>query len=143
MENSKTKFTSEELKKMKESFTKNVFLGGYLTKNTRRIKKADVVRLYQIMEFSYEASLKDLVQEKIKTMPYKDFLETTFWKIISSLQKNFIKTSCVLCGSKRKLEVHHSTYDYHGTYKDAMYIIYILTTLCKDCHSKYHKGVKK
>jgi len=70
----------------------------------------------------------------LKTMPYKDYLQSDHWKKVSKLRKELDWWKCVLCSSKNKLNAHHRSYENRWT--DAE--INDLITLCNNCHSKFH-----
>lgn len=84
---------------------------------------------------------RDIVAEHIKSMPYKDFLQTLYWKQIASYKKYICKNRCQLCGGVGVLNVHHSTYEHHG--RELEYINKDLICLCSDCHNNFHKKQKE
>lgn len=105
---------------------------------TELIKKEKEIR-EQIWEKEKEEKRKSQVQkeldyiQKLKEMPYKEYLETDHWK---SKRKRALKRAnykCQLCSSKESLQVHHNTYKNRGNEKDEDLIV-----LCENCHSKYH-----
>lgn len=76
--------------------------------------------------------------KKLFNKPYKEFLKSKYWKgvrILVLIRDNY---TCV-CGSKKKLHVHHKTYDNHF---DEHNHLEDLVTLCKVCHEKEH-DIKK
>ena len=81
---------------------------------------------------------EDVIAEHIKSMNYKEFLKTPYWKYISAARKT-LSYGCEICGSQERLEVHHPTYEWHG-YELQHYRE--LTVLCHDCHEIYHKNKK-
>lgn len=76
----------------------------------------------------------------IKQMPYKDFLLTTYWKVISKEIKKNAQFRCIVCGKEGLLNVHHRTYEHHG--EELKYIDKDLICLCENCHNLYHKNSK-
>lgn len=74
----------------------------------------------------------------LKTMPYKDYLQTPEWQ---SRRLQHLKSSgfrCQVCNSPEKLlDVHHRTYERRGEeyYKD-------LIVLCRKCHDTFHSENK-
>ena len=48
---------------------------------------------------------------------------------------------CTVCGSKERLNVHHTFY-YHKRIKAWLYPDASLITVCEDCHLKYHQSVE-
>jgi len=97
----------------------------------------DYVNLYN--EITEERS------ERLKRLPYKKFLETDYWRIISGYVKQRDHNECVQCSETHNLQVHHLTYENRGyeyrTHETD------LVTLCNECHSALHnikpKPVKK
>lgn len=69
----------------------------------------------------------------LKTMPYRDYLQTDHWKEIRMVMLKRARFSCQLCSAKGELHVHHRTYENRGNeqYSD-------LIVLCADCHGKFH-----
>ena len=72
---------------------------------------------------------------------YKKFLQTPYWKIISSEKLKQTDYTCQLCGKNNTiLNVHHTTYDIICL---EIYNMNKLTVLCQNCHSKFNnKEVK-
>lgn len=67
-------------------------------------------------------------------MDYKDQLLDKRWKDLSNKIKDRDGRKCVVCDSKRKLNVHHKKYTgmaWEAPESD-------LITLCEECHSKIH-----
>jgi len=78
--------------------------------------------------------------ERLKKLPYEDFLKTDYWHIIANHVKQRDGFRCTKCGKLPKfrefLNVHHLTYENHGYehqthQKD-------LVTLCRECHIEIH-----
>lgn len=65
---------------------------------------------------------------------YTKYLQSKEWKKISLECKTLAENKCSRCGSNKKLEAHHKTYDriYNESQDD-------LECLCHDCHMKHHK----
>lgn len=77
----------------------------------------------------------DAVARKILNMPYKDFLETPYWKGAALFVKRRDGWKCRECGSTLCLEVHHLTYEHHG---DEIHHLDDLVTVCRKCHKHSH-----
>jgi len=83
--------------------------------------------------------LFDLITEKdieiLTSMPYKNFLKTLYWRVVSRYVK-WKNPTCSLCGSDQNLNVHHKTYENRGreylTWKKDLIV------LCDNCHKKFH-----
>lgn len=69
----------------------------------------------------------------LKTMPYKEYLQTEHWQEFRRKVLKRYNNKCQLCGKTGKLNVHHNNYDHRGEedYKDVL-------LLCEDCHHKFH-----
>ena len=78
------------------------------------------------------------IAEKIKLMDYKDFLQTPYWKTISSFLK-IKEQKCEICGNTHNLHTHHKTYDNHGYELEYMEDLQVI---CEACHQKLHQEVK-
>lgn len=73
----------------------------------------------------------------IKKLNYNIFLQTPYWKLISSLIRRRFEFKCVMCDSNKDLQIHHKNYEYHG-FEHTKHGLNSLTCVCKDCHSKHH-----
>jgi len=71
--------------------------------------------------------------KELKTMPYKEYLQTFHWKEFRKKVLKRYSCKCQLCGHGGELNVHHNNYAHRGEedYKDVL-------LLCKICHSKFH-----
>lgn len=72
-----------------------------------------------------------------KRISYFKYLKTPHWRAIRLLALKMYK-SCVICNSKKKLDVHHRNYDH--LFEEI--ITEDLIVLCNDCHGLYH-GIEK
>lgn len=84
--------------------------------------------------WKYKYSFPEEFTERARTMPYKDFLQTPYWRLFSDEIKSK-RRACQLCGSSKNLEVHHVTYDIRG---EEPWHTDKLQVLCHKCHSKVH-----
>ena len=75
------------------------------------------------------------VEAFIKSMKYRDFLNTPYWKIVAAYVKYKAKFKCQICGKSGVLNVHHRNYEHHGT---EVYHTEDLICLCDECHNLYH-----
>jgi len=74
----------------------------------------------------------------LKTIPYKEFLLSDYWDLISSYVRWKNDYICSDCGmTNKQLDVHHKTYDLRGCEIDDGF--FTLKVLCHDCHLKKHK----
>lgn len=96
-------------------------------------------RIYIVDDERYITENKDIPDnnttdlQELKTMPYKEYLQTAHWKNVRKQALFRAKYKCSLCGKKGKLNVHHNTYENRGGEKDEDLIV-----LCQDCHGKFH-----
>lgn len=75
------------------------------------------------------------VEAFIKSMKYRDFLNTPYWKIVAAYVKYKAKFKCQICGKSGVLNVHHRNYEHHGM---EIYHTEDLVCLCDECHNLYH-----
>lgn len=79
-----------------------------------------------------EMAKKEL--ERLRTMPYKEYLQTEHWKDVRKKVLRQAKKRCQLCNTKTSvLHIHHRDYSNRGneTMRDVI-------CLCADCHAKFH-----
>lgn len=80
-------------------------------------------------------NFKDEAIKYLSSMTYKDFLQTAYWRSISSFVKHNHGNRCATCGSSKFLTVHHKTYEHRG---EEFFYLNDLTCLCYHCHNKFH-----
>jgi len=91
--------------------------------------------LEEISSFLNAIITRNQDADKLKDMPYKEFLKTDYWKEISYQAKEIANMNgygCSLCGDRAQ-HTHHKTYERKG--KEVMED---LTPLCSVCHAKFH-----
>lgn len=125
---------SLENEKIKQENT-DFFIDNYLNpvKSFVNIKEG---YYYLTHLFCDDERISDYIQE----MPYKDFLNTPYWKAIAYKKKEKTLFKCELCNSNENICVHHKTYINHGK---ELYNMKDLIVLCKNCHEKFHDIVKE
>jgi 5-methylcytosine-specific restriction endonuclease McrA len=74
--------------------------------------------------------------DRLRALPYRLFLQTTYWKIVRAHSINRAGSACRLCNRKSPLEVHHRTYAHHGL--EHQWYAEDLIVLCNPCHAKFH-----
>lgn len=79
-----------------------------------------------------------LIDEKIQSLTYDDFLQTLYWKSIAAFKRKQMDYKCELCGSTKDLNVHHKTYVNHGSEHNSQVIKNDLMLLCGECHHGIH-----
>ena len=78
------------------------------------------------------------ISEYINGMSYQYFLKTPYWKAITEKVRYKSGFKCNLCGSNKKLNIHHRDYTHHG---DELHHMEDLICLCEECHSKFHNKI--
>ena len=61
---------------------------------------------------------------------YKDYLKSYLWKSKAKWMKECFP-NCYICGSSKRLEVHHKTYENIGNEKSQELLV-----LCRKCHKE-------
>ncbi len=79
-----------------------------------------------------ESSLR---QGRVNKNNYKKFLQGAYWKVVRKLVLTRDNYTCVECGCKNFLQVHHRTYEHH---RNEINHLEDLETLCRECHEKKH-----
>jgi 5-methylcytosine-specific restriction endonuclease McrA len=77
--------------------------------------------------------------ERLKSLPYSDFLVTSYW---NQIRKEMVKEAdhkCQLCNNNSILHVHHKTYENHGYEHEHLEDLIVL---CEGCHRKFHDKEK-
>lgn len=82
----------------------------------------------------------DELENYLKGYEYKDFLNTYYWDAVRQYKLYLANYKCQLCNSKGKLNVHHTTYEHHGT--EHLHLEDLIV-LCEECHAKFHDKVSK
>lgn len=71
--------------------------------------------------------------ERLKSMPYKEYLQTDHWLSLRYQTLKIAGFRCQLCNKSGSLQVHHRTYERRGSEE-----VSDLISLCPDCHAKFH-----
>jgi len=106
-------------------------------------KKADVVvqprppRADGYVPYKRPARFSDEA-ERLRCMPYKQYLQTEHWKQMRAKMLRKAKNRCQLCNSESLLNVHHRTYERRGCEWKVDLIV-----LCSYCHAKFHDKLPK
>lgn len=109
------------------------YINNYL--NPQSSWKEGVRTWDKIQSLSNVCIDKTIVMSKIKSMDYKDFLKTPYWKAIAEKIRFKAGNKCQICNSSDGLNVHHRTYEHHG---DELHHMDDLICLCHRCHQNYH-----
>lgn len=85
-------------------------------------------------------SITTEAEKYAKKMPYKDFLQTPYWKAIAAQVRKMHNYKCQLCGSEGTLNIHHpATYSFRGS---EIWHLKELSCLCEKCHQKFHDKIE-
>lgn len=84
-------------------------------------------------QYQKEQEEKNKNITNLKSMPYKDYLQTDHWKTLRKRKLKQARYKCQICSSKEDLNVHHNTYENRGCEEDEDLVV-----LCKQCHEKFH-----
>jgi len=88
--------------------------------------------------YNESTEINDIRLRQLKTMPYKDYLQTDEWKARRTAYLKTVGYRCEVCNTNDKtLNIHHRTYKRRGNEwnKD-------LIALCHDCHGIFHLNSK-
>lgn len=69
----------------------------------------------------------------LRTMPYRQFLKTDYWRKTRDAALARGHNECAICASKTNLDVHHRTYERRGCERPEDLIV-----LCHNCHRLFH-----
>lgn len=80
----------------------------------------------------------DRLALRVKGFSYERFLQSNYWQKVRQrvLKRDGFK--CRICKNGSELHVHHDTYKNH--FQEHKHLGDLLT-LCKDCHTDYHKNI--
>lgn len=73
--------------------------------------------------------------ERLKQLPYHDFLQSYYWDTIRRYKMYRAGYKCELCHAGGTLAVHHKTYEHRG--QEFLYLDDLIV-LCKNCHERHH-----
>jgi 5-methylcytosine-specific restriction endonuclease McrA len=88
-------------------------------------------------EFEAELAAREQRRRWLRSMPYRDYLQSPEWQATRKWHLKYAGFRCQLCNeANTTLDVHHRTYERRGSehHKD-------LIVLCRDCHAKFHDKV--
>lgn len=77
-------------------------------------------------------TLETMLQTCLRSLPYRDYLETAHWQRTRRLAFERYGDRCVLCGHTGT-DVHHRTYERLGCEQ-----LDDLIVLCRTCHDLHH-----
>ncbi len=104
---------------------------GYVVKRLAEKTKPNVEKTIQ----SFQRCIA-LHSEELRSIPYKQFLRSPYWKAFSSERKAMSGNKCESCNISDNLEVHHLDYKHRGS--DHLFLDFTIV-LCSSCHKRRHK----
>jgi 5-methylcytosine-specific restriction endonuclease McrA len=85
-------------------------------------------------EVARQVAARDARRAQLRSMPYREYLQTPEWQEIRRQAVRRTKGHCQLCNASRvRLNVHHRTYENRGAERYGDLIV-----LCEDCHGTFH-----
>lgn len=72
---------------------------------------------------------------RIPAVNYQTYLETDYWKQVSTAVKERAEYRCQVCNSPHDLQAHHRTYEHRGR---ELGFLGDLICLCRRCHGIFH-----
>jgi len=123
-----SRFEKRELQKAMENQRKNT---EYELALIRQEIKSTIPKRFRALE----KHISEEAKERLREMPYKEFLGTIYWDIVRRYVLWKRKFVCELCNSNGELNVHHKTYDHRG---EEYLFLEDLIVLCQPCHAKFH-----
>lgn len=104
----------------------------------KEIKQRKEAAKIAFIQMKTNLSKNENMVNQLRRMEYKEFLQSSYWKILKEYTITNIENKCSLCNSANEclLQLHHRTYEHKGEeYKN---IRKSLTVLCGKCHSLFH-----
>lgn len=129
------KAEQENCQKRHDANTKRIIDEYVNTISTNPLSKEELIDISK--NISRQNFDNNKVAAAIKSLPYKIFLQTLYWKAVSYEAKRKARFCCHVCSSNKNLSTHHRTYESHG-YEHTYDGMKDLVVLCKDCHEKFH-----
>lgn len=78
--------------------------------------------------------------QRIKAMPYPEFLDTIYWKTVRDFVVERHGGNCQSCLSARAVNVHHRTYENHG--REHLHLGDLMP-VCRTCHEILHEKIER
>jgi len=69
----------------------------------------------------------------LRELPYEEYLQTDHWKAVAEKARKQANFTCAVCGSRKELNVHHTTYKRKGQEDPDDLVV-----LCAACHGNHH-----
>jgi 5-methylcytosine-specific restriction endonuclease McrA len=74
--------------------------------------------------------------ERIRHLPYKEYLETDYWKELKKRVLQDANYTCSFCHERNlEMQVHHRSYEHKGYFLEELKDLIVL---CEDCHDNVH-----
>lgn len=104
-------------------------------KNPKLVSKNNTVKKIKPKIVRKKSEAEILLSKLKNRKNYKVFLLSEYWQHVRMKVLRRDKFTCIRCGSKNNLEVHHETYTIH--FKEHKNLNK-LHTLCSNCHREFH-----
>ena len=114
------------------NFNENI-LNDTSIKETNITLSKNMQKRVDLNFISLEQAIKQTDIEYLKSMPYKQYLQSDHWKKVRGDALERADYKCQICNSEESLNVHHNTYKNRGCEKDSDVVV-----LCLNCHGKFH-----
>lgn len=116
------------------------FIDDYLNPNNSWVSSIGIKERFNEITDSYVDW--DKIANRIKSMEYREFLQTPYWKAVAGEVRRKHGFKCQLCNDNHNIAVHHRTYENHG-YEHMYHVMRDdLIVLCDKCHKKFHDIVE-
>lgn len=103
----------------------------------RRMDPADFDAIRQRMMDEVNDRIREMELERLKSMPYQEYLQTEHWQHVRHAALDAADYRCRLCNSSTHLHVHHRSYERRGEERHNDVI-----ALCAACHQHFHDKLK-
>ena len=95
-----------------------------------------IIGIAAIIAVGINQAMKQKQRKRLRTMPYREYLQTMEWQQRAHKARVRAKFRCENpeCRSQARLDVHHLTYERRGAERPSD-----LMALCRPCHEKQHQ----
>lgn len=133
------KIKSKYLNRFKDRLSLNKELWYHLCLAYVDIMKSKIKRDEKYFQFCKDKILgkKTKFTTKGYKQEYLEYLDSVDWEKKRQRTFMFKGEECEICGSKKKLNIHHGTYENFKNEKDEDLFVF-----CNDCHKSYHEYIK-
>ena len=108
-------------------------------RNKRRVRLKKRIDLKKSLEKLRPPGSRSIKEFYERFKDYNEYLKSKEWKQIRDLYFIGKSKKCIVCGSKKYINLHHKSYKRLGGINE----IKDLITVCRSCHKKIHDIEKK